>query len=144
METNEMAIAIILFFVGLFAAVAKNVSPYPKSLLVATLLAVVVQATKGTLLSLVFFFSFLPILFLQKNLSMRTKVKESSSVLEKFLAYFGLLPLFGIAFVFREDLKELMISWSFHAENLILVEFALLAFTIFWSVEWSKKQRRER
>jgi energy-coupling factor transporter transmembrane protein EcfT len=144
METNEMVIAIIVFFVGLFAAVAKNVNPYPKSLLVATLLAVVVQATKGTLLSLVFFFSFLPILFLQKNLSTRTKVKESSSVLEKFLAYFGMLPLFGIAFVFREDLKELMISWSFDAENLILVELAFLVFTIYWSVEWSKKQRRER
>ena len=137
MLIDEWLTLIGLSLSGLVLVSAKKQSPFAKFCLVNLLLSIFIFIEKSALLSMLFFLSFLPMIFLAKKIPHLLKKREFSTIGQKVMGYLGVLPIFGMVVLFSSEIETLLLSWKFNENVLYFLEIALIVMTFYWTFEWT-------
>lgn len=90
-------------------------------------LALVIFIYKGVVPFLIFMAAFVPLLSLEMPINPIDEPKKSpTSVFEKFIVYFAMMPLFGLLILKRDTFEENLKSLSLPQDQLWITEVVML------------------
>ncbi len=116
----------LVFLIGVYTLVAGKKNPLQSLHLSLLSLSLIIAIEKGIIFSLLFFALFIPLIFFSHKHFEKVKRPRHSTVKEKSSVYIGLLPGFGLYFLFRKDLESAMKSISISSEILRSTEVAVI------------------
>ncbi len=141
---SELSVSIYMALIGLITVLAKKMSPFVKFMFLITSMSLFITIEKSSLFGLVFFLTFFPVVLMQRVRKHTLRIKSRSTIIQKILGYLGVLPLFGLVFIFKENVEVLFVNWSFPNSALFPLEVGLIVITVYWTIEWTLGNRRTR